>query len=107
MEQGRVTTTVSFGRSYLLMEDNPYAPPASSLNAASGVVRYEAGTEFRDLSGISSTLSILLLVGVGSHILQCISSLMQLNLLSHSPYTVEEANANDLRERLVSIGALV
>src|SRR5262249_1829486 len=107
MAQGRTTTTVSLGRSYLLMEDNPYAPPASSLNAASGPALVGTGTPFRDLSDISRKLSILLLVGAGWQILDCVSSLMQLNLLSRPVFSTAEANANDLRERLVGIGELI
>jgi hypothetical protein len=43
------------------MENNPYAPSASSLLEAPGVVaREDATTGFRDLSGISGKLALLL-----------------------------------------------
>ena len=92
------------GGSRLLMEDNPYAVSASSLDDVSRPALEGAGNAFRNLSGISRNLSILLLVGVAWQALDLISSFMQLNLLSHPPYSMTEATANDLRERLVSVG---
>ena len=85
------------------MENNPYAPSASSLQGAPDVVA-DGGTTtgFRDLSGISSKLSWLLLMGVGLEVLRLASSFMQLNLLLHPPFSVAQANANDLREKLIS-----
>ncbi len=89
------------------MENNPYAPSASSLVSPSEPVLEEAGTGFRDLSGISGKLSILLLLGLVLHIVGIASSLMQANLLSHPPYTLAQASANDLRERLVHVGQFI
>jgi hypothetical protein len=91
------------------MENNPYAPPASSIEGSPEVARaeLEGGQDFRDLSGLASKLSILLLIGVGLSILGIASSLMQLKLLSHAPYSMAEANANDMRERLIRIAHLL
>jgi hypothetical protein len=44
------------------MENNPYAPPASSMQGAPELVRVTEASDFRDLSGISGKLSMLLLV---------------------------------------------
>jgi hypothetical protein len=90
------------------MENNPYAPPASSLlGAPKGVAGQVTTAGFRNLSGITSKLSWLLLIGAGLHVLGLVSSFMQLSLLTHPPYTVAQANANDLRERLMSSGQLI
>jgi len=90
------------------MENNPYAPPASSLlGAPKDVAGQVTTTGFRDLSGITSKLSWLLLIGAGLHVLGLISSFMQLSLLTHPPYSVAQANANDLRERWMSSGQLI
>ncbi len=92
------------------MENNPYAPSPSSLEgAASGVAPSQdvATTAFRDLSGITSKLSLLLLIGAGAKLLIVASSYMQLNLLTHPPFTTAEANANDVREKLTNFGNLI
>ncbi len=81
-----------------IMENNPYAPPASSVEGAPEVVRENVESGFRDLSGISKKLSILLLIGIGDNILGIASSLMQFNLLSRANYSLQNAAANDLRE---------
>src|SRR6185503_6280418 len=87
------------------MENNPYAPSASSLGAAAAPVVEETATGFRDIGGISSKLSILLLIGGVWRALGVVSSVMQYNLLAHPPYTMAQATANDMRERLMSFGA--
>jgi Domain of unknown function (DUF4328) len=79
------------------MENNPYAPPASSVEGAPEVARENVESGFRDLSGIGKKLSILLLIGIGDNILGIVSSLMRLNLLSRVNYSVQNAAANDLR----------
>jgi hypothetical protein len=90
------------------MENNPYAPPASSLlGAPEGLADQVMTAGFRVLSGITSRLSWLLLIGAGLHVLGLVSSFMQLSLLTHHPYSVAQANANDLRERLMSSGQLI
>jgi hypothetical protein len=90
------------------MENNPYAPSASTLLEAPGAAAGEGtATGFADLSGISSKLSWLLLIGAGLHVLGLVSAFMQLNLLRHPPFSVAQANANDLRERLLHSGQLV
>jgi Domain of unknown function (DUF4328) len=90
------------------MENNPYAPPASSLVGAADVVaREDATTGFRDLSGISRKLALLLLIGAGLRVLGLVSSVMQFSLLTHPPYTMAQATANDLRERLTNSGQLI
>jgi hypothetical protein len=91
------------------MENNPYAPSASSLlgNAPDVVAREDATTGFRDLSGTSGKLTLLLLIGAGWHVLGLVSSFMQFSLLTHPPYTMAQATANDLRERLMNSGQLI
>jgi hypothetical protein len=90
------------------METNPYAPSASSLQGgAPETVLAEADGAFRDLSGFSNKLALLLLIGAGWHILSLISAFMQYHLLSHPPYTMAQANANDLRARLLGVGQLL
>lgn len=88
------------------MENNPYAPSASSL-LVEGVADQGTTTGFRDLSGISSKLYWLLLIGAGLHVLGLVSSFMQLSLLMHPPYSMAQANANDLRERFINSGQLI
>jgi hypothetical protein len=85
------------------MENNPYAPPASSVEGAPEVAGENVESDFRDLSGISKKLSVVLLIGIGVHILGIVSSLMQLNLLSHEHFSMQSATANDLREREVAV----
>lgn len=80
------------------MENNPYAPPASSVEGAPEVARENVEGGYRDLSGISKKLSILLLIGIGDNIFGIASSIMQLNLLSRVSYGVQNAAAHDLRE---------
>lgn len=90
------------------MENNPYAPSASSLLGAPEAAAGEGSTAgFRDLSGISSKLSWLLLIGTGLRVLGLVSAFMQLNLLEHRPYSAAMARANDLRERMLNSGQLV
>lgn len=91
------------------MENNPYAPPASSIQGTPELAREEPASGFRDLGGISGNLSILLLVGVGVAILAAVSWLMQLNMLSHGAYTYSKADliANDTRVRLISGGKFI
>jgi hypothetical protein len=84
------------------MNENPYAPSASSLEGGSVPAFESAETAFRDLSGHTRKLSMLLLVGMGWRVVALVSALMQLNLISHPPYSVATANANDMRENLVS-----
>ena len=84
------------------MEKNPYAPPASSLAGAPEVIQEQTDSGFRDLSGITSTVSLLLLIGLGLHIVAIASALMQLDLLSHPPYTMAQAKANDLRQQVIT-----
>jgi hypothetical protein len=83
------------------MENNPYAPSASSLAGGSEGVNGTQDAGFRDLSGITRTVSVLLLIGLGVKVLAIVSAYMQLNLLSHAPYSVAAARANDLRENVV------
>ena len=80
------------------MENNPYAPPASSVEGAPEVARENVESGFRELTGISKKLSILLLIGIGDNILEIVYSLMQLNLLSRVNYSVQNVAANELRE---------
>jgi hypothetical protein len=90
------------------MENNPYAPSASSLEGApEDIAREDATTGFRDLSGTSRKLTVLLLIGAGLHGLGLVSAFMQLDLLTHPPYTHALATANDLRERLMNSGQLI
>lgn len=105
--QGRSSTAVA-PSGFAYMENNPYSPSASSLLGAPGDVAGEhATTGFRDLSGTSRKLTLLLLIGAGLHLLGLFSSLMQFSLLTHPPYTMAQATANDLRERLVNSGQLI
>jgi Domain of unknown function (DUF4328) len=107
--QGRSSTAVA-PSGFALMENNPYSPSASSLLGASeDVAREHATTGFRDLSGTSRKLTLLLLIGAGLHVLGLFSSIMQFSLLRHAPYTytMAQATANDLRERLVNSGQLI
>ena len=103
LRQGRNLTAVA-SSGFASMENNPYAAPASSLLGAAGE---GTTTGFRDLSGISRKLSWLLLIGAGLHVLGLISSFMQLSLVTHPPFSVAQANANDFRERLVSSVQLI
>jgi Domain of unknown function (DUF4328) len=90
------------------MENNPYAPSASSLQGVpEDIAREHASTGFRDLSAMSGKLALLLLIGAGLHVLGLVSALMQLNLLTHPPYTHAQATANDLREQLMNAGQLI
>lgn len=90
------------------MNENPYAPSASSLQGASVPVFEGAGTAFRDLSGHSRKLSVLLLVGMVWKVVALVSALMQYNLVSHPPYSVAAGRANDLREGVVGgVGTLL
>jgi hypothetical protein len=80
------------------MEINPYAPPKSQvLERAPETDSYE----YRDISGLTKSVSVLLWVGVVVSMLNVASSLMQLSLLN-GPFTQEEGLANDRRELLVS-----
>lgn len=88
------------------MENNPYAPSASSLGATAPIVE-DTATGFSDISGISSKLSVLLLIGAVWRALSVASSVMQYNLITNPPYTMAQATANDTRENLMSLGALV
>ncbi len=87
-----------------MMENNPYAPPASRVE---DVASPAAPDDFRDLTRISSFLSTLLLIGFVLSLLHFVSALMQYNLLSHRPYTHAAAVANDERQRLISVGYLL
>jgi len=90
------------------MVTNPYAPPASSLLGTPETAAAEGTSSgFRDLSGISGKLSWLLLIGAGLRVVGVASSFMQLSLLAHPPYSVAQAHANDLRERLLNSGQFV
>ena len=89
------------------MQTNPYAPPASSLDGAPETLQDNETAGFRDLSGITGKVSLLLLIGLGLRILGTISSWMYLNLLSHVPFTVADAHATDMRERLSAITQLI
>jgi len=83
------------------MQSNPYAPSPSTLKDASQGALEQGASGFRDLGGITRILSMLLLVGAGCEALSLVSSLMQLNLLEHAPYSKALADANDERERVV------
>ena len=85
------------------MENNPYAPPASSVEGAPEVAGENVESDFRDLSGISKKLSVLLFIGIGVHILWIVFSLMQLKLLSQEHFSMQNAAANDLRGREVAV----
>jgi Domain of unknown function (DUF4328) len=90
------------------MENNPYAPSASSLLEAPVAAAAEGtASGFRDLSGISGKVSWLLLAGAGLHVLGVVSSVMQLNLLTHPPINMALAHANDLRQQLLHSGQFV
>lgn len=86
------------------MENNPYAPSASSLGATAPIVE-DTATGFGDISGISSKLSVLLVIGGVWRALAVVSSFMQYHLLSNPPYTMAQATANDMRERLMVFGS--
>jgi hypothetical protein len=86
------------------MENNPYAPSAASLKISPGAALDPAGTAFRDLSGLTRALSLLLLVGAGCEIVHVGSLLMQFQLVSHPPYSLADGRANDLRERWMTVG---
>jgi hypothetical protein len=88
------------------MENNPYAPPASSVADPSKVTRSQQNDEyeFRDPRGIGAIVSAWLLIGILMDLANIASSFMQLNLLSHAPYGRAQAIANDERERLVGYG---
>ena len=90
------------------MENNPYAPPVSSIQGTPELVRDEE-SGFRDLSGITGKLSVLLLIGLTVHILSIVAALMHVNLLS---YGVSSANKTGLisnvsRLQIVTLGKLV
>lgn len=87
------------------MESNPYTPLAASLRIPGAPEQSE--TAFRDLSALTRALSILLMVGLGCRVLHIGSLIMQWNLVSHAPYSLAAARANDLRERLAAVGQLV
>ena len=91
------------------MENNPYAPPASSIGGSPelALAGDSAEADFRDLRDMASKLSTLLLIVAGVSLLRVVSSLMQLKLLSHAPYGLTEAHANDMRERWIQIAHLV
>jgi len=91
------------------MENNPYAPPTSSIEGLSKVTRSEVNAEheFRDVRGIGAIVSALLLIGVVMDLVGIASLLMQLRLLSHPPYSMAQATANDTRERLIGLGDLL
>ena len=76
------------------------------LGAPVGAAGEGTTTGFRDLRGTSRILSWLLLSCAGLRTLGLVSSFMQLSLLMHPPYSVAQANANDLRERLLNSGHL-
>jgi hypothetical protein len=89
------------------MENNPYAPPESSVEGAPEVARENVESGFRDLSGISKKISLLLLIGIGVNLLEVVSSLMQLNLVSHMSYSMQNAMANALRGPELAVLELV
>jgi hypothetical protein len=89
------------------MENNPYSPSPSSLKGASRLGPEDAAAGFRDLSRISSRLSLLLLIGAGWELLSLLSSLLQLNFLSQAQHTTAEASGNDLREALTGVVQLI
>jgi Domain of unknown function (DUF4328) len=88
------------------MENNPYAPPVSSIQGTPELVREDAKDGFRDLSGITGKVSILLLVGLGLKILAIVSLVMQVDLLSHS-YTRADLLASAKRLGAISVGTVV
>jgi uncharacterized protein DUF4328 len=81
------------------METNPYAPPKSAILERPAE---QFGYTFRDINGLTTTVSLLLLIGIAASILGLASSLMQWSLLSGA-FTQEQALANDQRERMVSL----
>lgn len=91
------------------MEDTPPWPPASTAASVPEPApdNKNESYDYRDLIPISSKLRVLLLIGIGANALVIASSVMQLNLLSRAPYTVEEGSANDLRQSCVSIADLL
>jgi len=62
--------------------------------------------EFRDLQAHTTLLVWLLRVGAGLAVLAIASNWMQLELLGRH-YTLQEAQANDLRERTITMSTLV
>jgi hypothetical protein len=95
--------TASTGVGRKIMENNPYAPPESNVEGAPEVARESGDSGFRDLSGLRKKVSVLLLIGIGLDILGIVSSLMQLNMLSHVSISTVDATANDLRERDLAV----
>jgi hypothetical protein len=57
---------------------------------------------FRNMDGLSNALRILLWLSFVMAVLSLISAAMQAELLGRGRYTMEEARANDLRERIIS-----
>jgi hypothetical protein len=84
------------------MDNNPYAPSASTLAGAPEASKETEDAGFRDLSGITRAVSILLLIGLGLAIVQILSARMQLNMLSNAPYTAADARANLVRQSVVA-----
>jgi hypothetical protein len=69
------------------------------------VVLQNQKDDFLDISRLTTILGWMLLVGAASALLAVWSNWMQLQLLSHQ-YTLQEAQANDLRERSITMSAL-
>lgn len=63
----------------------------------------ERAYEFRDISSLTKFLKVLLFAGIGLAILSMFSSLLQLQLLSRGTFSVEEGQANDLREMIAGL----
>jgi hypothetical protein len=83
------------------MESNPYAPPVSSIEGTPELVGERPDSDFRDLTGITGKLSILLLIGLALAVLAAVAGVMHINVVSHS-YTRAEGLAS--ARRLIFVG---
>lgn len=61
---------------------------------------------FRDLSGLTKFLKLLLGIGIAVSVTSLLSSAMQLELLNRPSFTEAEATTNDLREMIIGWGDL-
>jgi hypothetical protein len=91
------------------MESNPYAPPVSSIQGTPELVPAAPASGFRDISGLTRTLSILLPIGCVLKILAIAATIMQVNLVARGAgsYTRAKLVTSAGRLGIVSVGVLV
>ena len=59
--------------------------------------------QFRDITGLAKILKVLLIVQAAWSLVQGFSGWLQFELLEQVHFSVLEARANDVRERVISI----